>query len=211
MRMGRQGVTQNRTSLTFINSNLPTNGAGLVSQAYNGTISETHLFGPRTVNQFQAAYGRSSPVFQPLNTFGGPEIDFLDGTSTFGIWSGVPQGRVQNTFQYQDTVTHTTGPHQFKFGAQAERIQANSFFDSTVRGVYTFLTLSDFLNGKPFQYQQRFGNSVRGNRIWNEAMFGSGRLACAAGPYCESGRAPGDRRRSERGERNPIQPGSRQQ
>ena len=38
-RMGRFGQHQNRTSLTFIDSNLPTN---------NGTISETHLFGPRT-------------------------------------------------------------------------------------------------------------------------------------------------------------------
>ena len=170
-RMGRQGVTQKRTSLTFINSNLPTNGAGLVSQAYNGTISETHLFGPRVVNQFLAAYGRSAPVFQPLNTFGGPEVDFSDGTSIFGIWAGVPQGRVQNTYQYNDILTFTRGSHQFKFGAEVERIQANSFFDSNVRGTFTFLTLRDFLDGKPFQYQQRFGNSVRGNRIWNEAFF----------------------------------------
>ena len=170
-RMGRQGVKQSRTSLTFINSNLPTNGAGLVTQAYNGTISETHLFGPTTVNQFQAAFGRSAPVFQPLNSFGGPEIDFNDGTSIFGIWAGIPQGRVQNTFQYNDIVTHTRGSHQLKFGAEVERIQANSFFDSNVRGTFTFLKLSDFVAGNPFQYVQRFGNSVRGNRIWNEAFF----------------------------------------
>jgi hypothetical protein len=170
-RMGRFGQHQNRTSLTFINSNLPTNGAGLVTQAYNGTISETHIFGPRVVNQFQASFGRSAPVFQPLFSFGGPEIDFNDGTSFFGTWAGVPQGRVQNTYQYNDIVTFTQGSHQLKFGAEVERIQANSFFDSNVRGTLTFLTIADFVAGKPFQYVQRFGNSVRGNRIWNESFF----------------------------------------
>lgn len=156
---------------TFISSNLPTNGAYSTNRPINATVSETHTFGPRTVNEFLASFGRSAPNFPPLSTAGGPEIDFTDGTSGFGTWAGLPQGRIQNTFQYQDTLSHNIGPHQLKFGADVDRIRANSFFDANVHGVFTFLTLSDFLNGKPFQYLQRFGNSVRGNRVWNESFF----------------------------------------
>jgi hypothetical protein len=171
VRVGMFDSESRSAGLTFISSNLPTNGASSVNRPVNATISETHAFGPRTVNQFMFSFGRSAPQFAPLFDFGGPEIVFQDGTSAFGTWSGLPQGRVQNTFQYLDTVTRTQGAHQFKFGGEVNRVQANSTFDSNVRGTLTFLTLNDFLQGRPFQYTQRFGNSIRGNRVWNEAFF----------------------------------------
>ena len=117
------------------------------------------------------SYGRSSPNFTPLFDFGGPEITFQDGTSAFGTWSGLPQGRVQNTFQYSDIVTRTQGAHQLKFGGELSRVQANSVFDSNVRGTFTFSSLNTFSQGTPALYTQRFGNSVRGNRVWNEYFF----------------------------------------
>jgi hypothetical protein len=171
VRFGMYDLGEQAASLTFISSNLPTNGASSVNRPVNTTISETHTFGPRTVNQFMFSFGRSAPNFTPLFDFGGPEILFQDGTSAFGTWSGLPQGRVQNTFQYSDIVTRTQGAHQIKFGGELSRVQANSVFDSNVRGTFTFLTLNDFLQGTPFQYTQRFGNSVRGNRVWNEYFF----------------------------------------
>src|SRR5579864_2260926 len=170
-RVGTNKVVQEATSLTFITSNLPTNGASLTNRDVNATISETHAFSARTVNQFLASYGRSSPSFPPLEKFGGPEIDFLDGTDAFGTWNGLPQGRVQNTFQYTDTVTRTQGKHNLKFGADVNRIQSNGLFDANVRGTFTFLSLQDFLAGNPFLYSQRFGNSVRGYRVWNHYYF----------------------------------------
>ncbi len=170
-RFGISNTKQRSPGLTFISSNLPTNGASVTNRPVNATVSETHTFGPHTVNQFLASFGRSAPSFPPLFNFGGPEIGFGDGTSTFGTWSGLPQGRIQNTFQYVDTLTHSHGTHLFKFGGEISRIRANSFFDANVRGSFTFLTLADFLAGRPFLYTQRFGNSVRGNRVWNEFFF----------------------------------------
>ncbi|MCI0422152.1 MAG: hypothetical protein L0312_23475, partial [Acidobacteria bacterium] len=171
VRVGMFDVEESTASLTFISSNLPTNGASVVNRPVNATISETHTFGPRTVNQFMFSFGRSAPNFTPLFDFGGPEIAFQDGTSAFGTWNGLPQGRVQNTFQYTDTVTRTQGAHRLKFGGELSRVQANSVFDSNVRGQFIFLTLNDFVQGRPFQYSQRFGNSIRGNRVWNEYFF----------------------------------------
>jgi hypothetical protein len=170
-RFGFQDVEAQSPGLTFITSNLPTNGASSVNKPVNATIAYNRTFGPRTVNQFLVSFGRSEPDFTPLADFGGPGINFQDGTSAFGIWPGLPQGRIQNTFQYMDTVTHLVGRHQLKFGYDLHRIQANSFFDANVRGTFTFLTLADFLDGRPFAYSERFGNSVRGNRVWNHFFF----------------------------------------
>lgn len=170
-RLGVQDTDVRSPGLTFISSALPTNGASAVNRPVNGTFSYTRTFSPRTVNQFLASYGRSEPNFSPLADIGGPAINFADGTAAFGIWAGLPQGRIQNTYQYLNTLTHVRGSHQLKFGYELNRIHANSFFDANVRGSFTFLTLADFLAGRPFAYSQRFGNSVRGNRVWNQFFF----------------------------------------
>ena len=171
LRFGEQSANASSAGLTFISSALITNGATSSNRPWNGTITETHTFSPTLVNTFLAAYGRSAPVFPPLFTGGGPEIQFQDGTSNFGTWNGLPQGRIQNTYQYSDNVAKIWGRHQFKFGFELDRIQANSFFDSNVNGSLTFSSLSNFLQGNPAQYSQNFGNSVRGNRVWNEFFF----------------------------------------
>lgn len=171
LRFGEQSSNANSTGNTFIDSPLVTNGASSSNRPWNGTITETHTFSPTLINTFLAAYGRSAPVFPPLFTGGGPEILFTDGTANFGTWTGLPQGRIQNTYQYEDTVAKIWGRHQFKFGFELDRIQANSFFDSNVNGSFTFSSLANFLSGTPAQYSQNFGNSVRGNRIWNEFFF----------------------------------------
>jgi carboxypeptidase family protein len=171
LRGGTSHVNQQAASLTFIDSNLATNGASVIDRDANATISETHTFSANTVNQFLASYGRISPNFTPLQKTPGPEIQFLDGTDSFGTWNGLPQGRVQNTFQYNDMVSHTRGKHTLKAGVDINRIQSNGVFDANVRGTYVFLSLDDFLAGNPFQYSQRFGNSVRGYRVSNEYFF----------------------------------------
>ncbi len=170
-RFGEQSSHASSAGLTFIDSPLLTNGATSANRSWNGTLTETHTFGPTLVNTFLAAYGRSAPVFSPLFTGGGPEIIFNDGTANFGTWSGLPQGRIQNTYQYSDSVGKIWGKHQFKFGAEVDRVQANSYFDSNVNGSLVFASLSNFLQGNAAQYSQDFGNSVRGNRVWNEFFF----------------------------------------
>jgi hypothetical protein len=171
-RFGESAQHQNTTGNTFIDSNLAQNGASSFNRSWTGTLNETHTFSPTTVNNFMAAYGRSAPVFTPfVNNTGKPEIIFNDGTSNFGTWSGLPQGRIQNTFQYQDILTHVIGRHTIKAGVELDRVQANSVFDSNVNGSMTFLTLAQFLQGNAFQYSQNFGNSRRGNRLWNTFFF----------------------------------------
>jgi len=157
--------------LPFITSNLVGNGAEVVNRDANITYSETHSFSPRLINNFLASYGRTSPIFTPTAKTPGPFIAFNDGTDGLGPWTGIPQGRTQNTFQYLDTVTYNIGRHTLKVGYELNRIQSNGAFDANVRGTYTFNTFQDFQTGIPLSYSQRFGNSVRGYRVWNNFGF----------------------------------------
>ncbi len=171
-RFGEQSSHADSTGNTFINSNLVQNGTSSANRPWNGTLTETHTLTPNTVNTFLESYGRSAPVFTPfVNNAGKPEIIFNDGTSDFGTDTILPQGRIQNTYQTQDTVTHVIGKHTIKFGGEFDRVQANSFFDSNINGSLTFLSLANFLQGVPFAYSQGFGNTTRGNRLSNEFFF----------------------------------------
>lgn len=171
VRYGFRDATEQRPGYTFLGSSLPTSGATSINRSQNATATHTHTFGAKAVNQALVSFGRDRAVFQELENFGGPEVLFSDGTAAFGIWSGLPQGRVQNTYEILNTLTYTEGRHTLKFGVDANRVQLNSSFDLAVRGQFQFLNLNDFLNGKPFAYNQRFGNSVRGNRVWNHYYF----------------------------------------
>jgi hypothetical protein len=170
-RYGIQDAYVQSPSFTFLTSNLPTNGASSTDRPQNATATYTRTISATVVNQALVSFGRTRPGFLPLESFGSSEFVFADGTSNFGIWSGFPQGRVQNTYQILDTVSHLRGRHLLKFGADINRIQANSVLDSNVRGTFTFLNLGDFMSGRPFQFSQRFGGSVRGHRVWNEFFF----------------------------------------
>lgn len=156
---------------TFVNSDLPTSGTGVANTPVNATLSHTHILGASAVNQFVTSFGRSVPAFPPLFNLGGPFIRFAGGTSAFGWDAGVTNLRLQNTFQYLDTLAWKMGHHYMKAGADVGRTQSNTFSDLELRGSFLFLNLEDFLAGRPSEYTQRFGNSYRGLRQWTAALF----------------------------------------
>jgi hypothetical protein len=157
--------------LTFISSNLPTNGASSTNKPQTVALNYTRVQSASMVINNIATFGRSLPNFTPLASINTPSIAFQNGLSELGIWSGLPQGRTQNVYNNLTTVTKTVSSHTFKFGYSIERIQANSIFDSNVRGTLTFASFETFQAGNPVQYSQRFGGSIRGNRVWNQGFF----------------------------------------
>jgi hypothetical protein len=63
------------------------------------------------------------------------------------------------------------GAHNIKIGADLYRYQNNSFNDAFQRPYFEFANWDDFAAGRPSLYQQRFGSSVRGFRVWNHFYF----------------------------------------
>jgi hypothetical protein len=164
---------QDSSGNTFISSNLANFGASSVNSPNTKNVTYTRVFGPTVVNDFNFGYGRSEPDFPFQTTVPlGPRIQFSNGqVDRFGQWEGLPQGRSQDTFQFSDTLAWVRNAHSLKFGAEFFYYKADSYFDALQRPLITFQNWDDFAAGIPFSMQQRFGSSVRANRVPNQFFF----------------------------------------
>lgn len=159
-------------STTFFTSSLAGFGGNFVNRPQNLNLTETHLISAAAVNEFRFGFGRVSPVFAPQFAQPGPFVQILSGeASPFGESPLFPQGRVENTFQYGDSLTWVKGAHNFKVGADVYRYQVNSFADTNVLGAYRFTNWAAFAVGTPFFYSQNFGTTDRGNRVTYSSFY----------------------------------------
>jgi hypothetical protein len=161
------------SGLTFIGSNLPGFGATSQGRPRQATAAQTHVFGASAVNEFRFGFGQSDAGF-PIDTPYplGPRITFADGSvNSFGVWEGLPQGREQRTYQFTNNFSFVKGRHNIKTGGEYYYLQADSVFDALFRPLIQFANFADFQAGRPLLWQQRFGNSVRENRIKNFFAF----------------------------------------
>ncbi|MBM3726789.1 MAG: TonB-dependent receptor [Acidobacteria bacterium] len=161
------------SGLTFIGSNLPGFGATSTNRPKQMTAAYTRTLSATAVNEFRFGYGESKPAF-PIDTpyALGPRINIASGeVNSFGVWEGLPQGRSQKTFQYNDNFSLVRGRHNLKMGGEYYYLEADSFFDALQRPLITFPSFADFAAGRPSTIQQRFGNSVRANRVRNFFAF----------------------------------------
>jgi hypothetical protein len=165
-RYGTAPISQVRPGLVFIGTALPNYGANVTNTARTYNIGETHAFSSAVINQFRFSFSRTKPIFKPFTTLTAPfaPVIQISGFSSMGESNIIPQGRTENVFQYNDTVSWSRGRHSFKFGGDVFRYQQNSFFDSNFRGTFVFSTVGDFQSGKPSSFAENVGNSVRGNR-----------------------------------------------
>lgn len=137
--------------------------------AQNHALSETHTFGPRVVNEFRFAFARRNLAF--------PENDPIDptvivaGAFTLGGLNNFPQGRVQNTFQWQDIATATMGRHSLKFGADIRRLRLFNVSDFDSKGTFRFNGLADFLNNQANQIVQAVNTATFDARQTSQYYF----------------------------------------
>jgi len=133
------------------------------------SLEETHIFSPRLLNIARFGYSRASYFYSGEPTPGTP------AASLSGFVTGHPVGAIvvggsaaanpaaqvslagsnigsnlriaRNLFTYEDTVTLTTGRHQFSFGAWFQQVQANEDLALSQYGQATFSGLQQFLQG----------------------------------------------------------------
>lgn len=112
------------------------------SLTQNFYMSDTYVFSARTLNEARFGYGRFNVLFGPRDAAlvtSGPQFIFSGTTiSTIGLSPSFPQGRIFNNFQFQDTVTHTTGNHTLRIGADILMQRAKQFVPINTRGQLTF-------------------------------------------------------------------------
>ena len=88
---------------------------------------------------------------------------------------GVSNFRPTNLFQATETFNHVRGSHSLKFGFDLERIQVNSNGTPFPQqnGVYSFPSLTRFLQGQPSQLALPIiGGDSNPSRGWRQILFG---------------------------------------
>ncbi len=66
--------------------------------------------------------------------------------TAIGLAVNLPQFRINDTYQIQDSLSYTTGNHSLKFGIDVRRTDVKSFFVPTVRGRLAYTSLQSFVD-----------------------------------------------------------------
>ena len=135
----------------------------------NMAISETHVFGPKLINEFRGSYVRRNLSF--------PENDPVTPTTTIGGFftigglSNFPQGRIQNSYQFSDTLSVLTGRHSLKLGFDIRHIHLFNQAAFNTKGTFSFSNLASFVNNTGTAFEQALQVSSFDARQWQQYYF----------------------------------------
>jgi outer membrane receptor protein involved in Fe transport len=122
------------------------------------TIVLNSVLTSKITNEARVAYSRydsTTTAFDPSSE-AIPSIEITDlgltgfnaaaSRTAIGLAVNLPQFRINNTYQIQDSLSYTTGNHNFKFGVDLRRTEVKSFFIPTVRGRLEYTSLQNFVD-----------------------------------------------------------------
>ncbi len=146
----------------------------------NLSVSETHAFSARTMNQFRFGFTRLAGQSEAGGTltdqevgvsrFSDPEERILPNIQVLGAFqlgnSFNDQGRpTNNNFYVSNVLSLSRGRHEFRAGAEIFRNQFNSRIDYSAGGE-TILSFPDFLLGLPAGPAASGGNDTSYSNIY---------------------------------------------
>jgi outer membrane receptor protein involved in Fe transport len=121
------------------------------------STSLASVFSPRWINEFRFQYLRDDEPSEAYST--GPETVLRESNTTvlsFGASSITPRYANIKGIQFGDNMTHVSGRHTFKVGADINHNQIENYFAGNVRGSYTFNSYADFFANRPASFIQAF-------------------------------------------------------
>jgi hypothetical protein len=177
----------------------PTSLPGFDAQNFGvselGGGSWIHVFTPNLLNEFRASETRINAQFagttDTLNnptaklyniTFNGTGLAGSGNGSplAFGVSQNMPQGRIEELYQFQDTVGYTRGRQSFRIGTDIGRLLETDLVAQTALGalVYTagggLSSIDNFLKnqlGTSGTATKTFGPTRTDPHIWKLAAF----------------------------------------
>lgn len=118
----------------------------------NLALSETHIFNSRVINEFRFSYIRRNLGF-PENDPTSPTAT-ITGLFTIGGAANFPQGRIQDSFQFSDTMSWQAGNHSIKFGADIRKLKLFNIAAFDSKGTFAFANLQDYINNRATTFSQ---------------------------------------------------------
>ena len=139
-----------------------------LSQAYS--LSWSRYFGAAAANELRASYGRNN-IQDGGNSFGDtvPRAGMLGDALTFvtfvdpsllsfGVPSGLPQGRISNTYQFHDNLTRVVGSHVLNIGGDVTHVRSPIITLSNYNGSFQFVDFGAFASDAPSRIRIASGN-----------------------------------------------------
>ena len=137
-------------------NNVPGFGCNTLNGGQQAVADYIRLLGPNKVNEARVSFTRvRGGIFQQnqgndvsshlgIAGTGRSSLDFgvpviiPTGYDRLGEATNLPQDRHDNTYEFADSLSWTSGRHSVKFGAEIRRFQENFLFDSSARGTINF-------------------------------------------------------------------------
>lgn len=145
--------------------------AGLDNTDQTIALSNIFTLSSRTVNETRGQFTRSNLLALPSDTLG-PAVS-ISGVATFGTLAGSPTGRIDNTYEIADNISHQAGAHALRAGADFLFNDLTITYPRSVRGSYAFSSLANFLQGtyNNAGYTQTFGRTMIGQTNPNIGFY----------------------------------------
>ena len=148
-----------------------------VTANHYATIGETHVFSSTLINMVHINFLRPSETAAatggtaPLSFFAGRENGTVtpgSGISTIGVNQLLPFGLPQDKFIESDDILWTRGNHSIRFGMEVQRWDNNTYAPFEYGGVWTFNSLSAFLQGSAQSFISAIPGQEDGTRDTRE-------------------------------------------
>jgi hypothetical protein len=152
--------------------NAATASAGLENLDQTLAASDILTLSPRTVNETRGQFTYSNLQAPPSDPIG-PAAS-IAGVASFGTQSGSPTGRLNRLYEFADNLSHQAGAHALRFGADFLYNDLTIAYPRSIRGSYSFSSLSNFLQGayNNSGFTQTFGNSIVAQGNPNLGIYG---------------------------------------
>jgi len=124
------------------------------------TASNILTLSSKTVNETRGQYTHSNLTALPNDPIG-PAVS-ISGVASFGTLSSSPTARLNHLYEIVDNLSHQSGPHSLRAGADFLYNDLKITFPQSNRGSYSFSSLANFLSGvyNNSGFTQSFGNVV---------------------------------------------------
>jgi hypothetical protein len=135
----------------------PTASANLFDTDQTIAASNVKTLSPRIVNETRMQFTNSNLSAPPSDPIG-PAVS-ISGVASFGTLSGSPTARLNRLYEGTDSLSVQHGAHAIKVGVDFLYNADTITFPRTIRGSYSFSSLTNFLNGvyNSSGYTQTFG------------------------------------------------------
>ncbi|MCS6885362.1 MAG: carboxypeptidase regulatory-like domain-containing protein [Acidobacteriota bacterium] len=174
---GRYLIEQSLSENVFGNFN---NGLVIDVGSRNQQLGFTavYTFSPNAVNEFRFNYSRLRADFGggtlPSATEANQAPAFFNLPTPFvdlGAAVNLPQGRLNQNYQFYNLFSYTAGRHSLKMGLDFKRRLTRSNFLPNQNGTFNFSTFDRFANDNPNSAVIAFGNNTVNFSEFNQYYF----------------------------------------